>query len=448
MKSLPAGSLVVVVLWLGGPTAPAIIFFDSGDPAHNREVAPEGAWAGAGWHCQGEFKNHLGTMISPRHFVTARHLGLKPQDTTFVHRTFFSGEIADRTYHINPNANGGTGYWDIAGTDLRVFEVYGDFPAYAPLYSKSDEAGREVVMMGRGRPRGAEVTKSGQTRGWLWGPHDRKARWGVNRVDAIESHSAVGDLLVTDFDAAPGTEECHAAHGDSGGALFIRDGGTWKLAGIFYAVDGRYDTNSTCGDASDFEAAMFDASQFFVGSDSEGCDGWELAGHLEDTLQSRAFASRISSSTGLLQPITQPAIDDAAKTPRERYDDWISGFGSGLKGLPGEDADRDGWANVLEYFAALDPTAVDQPRRPFLVEDAGETIRFTVRVRLDASARGLSWEIHATDDLVNQTYLPVTGLMQAGLARSLTEGVSTWQYEIAKPAGSRMFYRLEVTLAP
>ena len=50
------------------------------------------------------------------------------------------------------------GYWNIAGTDLRVFEVYGDFSAYAPLYTGSDEVGKQAVLMGRGVQRGTEIT--------------------------------------------------------------------------------------------------------------------------------------------------------------------------------------------------------------------------------------------------------------------------------------------------
>jgi len=436
-----------MVLGLGTPEAPGLIFFDTADPVHNREVAPGGTWAGSGWQFQGHFKSFLGTMISPRHFVTAKHVGAAAGNTTFIHKTFFSGQAADRIYYLNPNANGGVGHWIIPGTDLRVFEVYGDFPEHAELYTKSNEAGKESVMMGRGRGRGSEVTMAGETRGWLWGLGGHWARWGVNLVDSVETGSSVGDLLVTDFDEAPGTEECQAASGDSGGALFIQDGATWKLAGILYAVDGRYDTNTVCGDSSDFIGALFDATGFFIGKDNVECDDWHLVTAEDDTDESRTYASRISASAATIQSIIQIAIDDASKTPLQRYQDWIGGFGSGGNTEPGEDADGDRWPNLTEYLGALDPTAVDEPERPFLVEEAADKIRFTVRVRLDAQARGLSWEIQGAEDLVAKTYTPVSGMMQTSLTRSLEDGVETIQFQIDRPAAPKMFYRLEVTLA-
>ncbi|MEO1835360.1 MAG: hypothetical protein ABGZ49_07675, partial [Akkermansiaceae bacterium] len=133
--SLSGRMLIGSILLLSAPPLPALIFFDTGDPAHNREIAPGGVWAGSGWQYQGDYKNFLGTMISPRHFVTARHLGVG--ETEFIHKTYFSGVASDRTYYLNPTVNGGAGFWNITGTDLRLFEVYGDFPAYAPLYTKS-----------------------------------------------------------------------------------------------------------------------------------------------------------------------------------------------------------------------------------------------------------------------------------------------------------------------
>ncbi|MFP6879686.1 MAG: hypothetical protein VCA34_01970 [Roseibacillus sp.] len=442
-KSILTTTLACLGLLSGSPASFALIFFDTADPAHNREVAPGGTWAGSGWQYQGLYRSFLGTMISPRHFVTAKHVSIG--ETTFLQKSYFSG-TSNRTYYINPNANGGVGFWNIAGTDLRIFEVYGDFDGYAELYTKSNEAGKETVMMGRGLPRGAPQLLSAETRGWRWGSDDKRARWGVNNVDYTINDPSVGSLLVTDFDEAPGTDECSAAAGDSGGALFIKDLGTWKLGGILYAVDGQYDTNTICGDSSGFSAAMFNALGFYIGSDNAECTGWNPVTSAND--QTRSYASRISSSASVMQAIIQGAIDDAAKTPLERYEEWIAGFGLGSETLPGEDADHDWQPNAVEYLAALNPDGVDAPSRALLVEEVAGKIRFTVRIRLDAAARGLSWEIQGTNDLEAQSYVAVTGLTQAGLTRSLSGGVETIQFEITQPAGLRMFYRLEVTLAP
>jgi hypothetical protein len=41
-----------------------MIFFNPADPAHNRETAPAGAFAGSGWQYLGLFGSFLGTAIS------------------------------------------------------------------------------------------------------------------------------------------------------------------------------------------------------------------------------------------------------------------------------------------------------------------------------------------------------------------------------------------------
>lgn len=430
------------------PGAQALVFFQTGDPAHNREAAPTGDLAGSGWQYQGHFKNFLGTMISPRHFVTAKHVGVGGAATTFVHKSFFSGSGGDTTYYVNPNVNGGTGFWNIPGTDLRVFEVYGSFPGYATLYDGTDEVGKQAVLMGRGRTRGAAITHNAETRGWLWGSNDKRARWGTNTVDSVYTGSSVGDLLVTDFDEAPGTEECHAALGDSGGALFLKDGAIWKLGGIIYAVDASYDTNAVCGDGTNFNGAMFNALDHFIGADNAGCNGWQAVSAGNDTDQSRAFISRVSSSAYAMQAIVQNAIDESALTSNQRYDEWMTSFGISPGTSPGDDEDMDGHPNVFEYLASLDPGELDHPKAVFKVEGNGDKIHFTVRVRLDAASRGLSWQIQQAETLINPDYSEVTGLTQVGVTRSLSEGVETLQLEVDKPAGSQMFYRLEVSLGP
>ena len=53
-------------LLLCGQDARGVIFYETGDVTHNREVAPGGAWAGSGWEFQGDYRRWLGTMISPQ----------------------------------------------------------------------------------------------------------------------------------------------------------------------------------------------------------------------------------------------------------------------------------------------------------------------------------------------------------------------------------------------
>ena len=421
-----------------GSSAWGIIFYDTADVTHNREVAPGGAWAGSGWQWQGTFGNYLGTMISPRHFITAKHFGV---DSTFINRkAYFTGAGSDAIYHTNPHVNGGQGWWHLSGTDFRIFEIYGEFADYAPLYTKTNEVGKELVVFGRGRQRGAEVQSLGQTRGWKWGGDDRRARWGVNDVDSISNLGVdYGDTLVFDFDAVAGQEECQTALFDSGGGVFIKDGPTWKLAGINLAVDRYYDTNNVCGDESHFDAAMFNAAGFYAGQDCS----WLLA----TALQSRSFVSRISGAAGTIQGIIQSAIDDAALTSTERYEDWIAGYGVVADDLPEENADGDQWDNLVEYLGVGDPSESGDVA-PFKLIPGVGVLRFEVRENLSAASLGMTWAITESTTPGLGGFMPVVGMSVISSTVDRVQGVRNWVYQIPMPAAPETFYRLEVTLAP
>jgi hypothetical protein len=139
--------------------------------------------------------------------------------------------------------------------DLVLFKIVdGPSMSLLPIYTGTAESGMTATYIGFGLDRGTEV--AGQ--GWLWGTTQTK-RWGQNMIDGaltIDSGEAFYDALISDFDrvGAGGSglaNESHAATGDSGGALFIKDAGVWKLAGIMTSVtqDGRsfYDANPMPG---------------------------------------------------------------------------------------------------------------------------------------------------------------------------------------------------------
>jgi len=193
---------------------------------------------------------------------------------------------------------------------------------------------------------------------------------------------------------------------------------------------------------------MFDGAGFYLGEDNDACDDWTLITAANDLDESRTYMSRISANAAAIQAIIQPGFDDALKTPLQRFDDWMTGFGVPGGTAPDVDSESDSWPNAVEYLAALDPSAVDEPLRPFSLEGQPGKIRFTVRIRLDAAARGLNWEIQGADDLESANYSAVTGLTRVGLVRSLSEGVETIEYEIDQPTGPHMFYRLRVMLGP
>ena len=275
--------------------ADAVIFYATDSISHNREVAPGGALAGSGWQFQGSYGSFMGTMISPKHFITAAHIGTAP--TTFVSNGHHNGGT-DVVYTINSTALDGAGHTTIPGTDLRIFEINETFASWAPLYTGGGEVGSEIVVMGRGTRRGSEVLLGGDLIGWRWGASDGAARWGTNEVAATVSISGAQYLYAT-FDAGVGGDEAHLSVGDSGGAAFILDGGVWKLAGIHYSVDGMWDYNDVA-DADEFNAALFDAEGMYVGLDGSG---WTLV-EGPGPVPSGFYSTRISSYVTQIQGVT------------------------------------------------------------------------------------------------------------------------------------------------
>lgn len=287
----------VLTLWfclIAVTDASAVLLYDSNNPATNT-TAPTGDYVGSGWAFQGLYGSYLGTMIAPQYFITAAHFPI--QGNSFVSTSAFNG-VADVTYTIDSAANGGQGYWDIAGTDLRILKINETFSSYASLYTGSDEVGKTMVLFGRGGVRGADVTLGAELRGWLHGAQDNVPRWGANVVSGVAG-SGVGPLLAARFDAISGQQEAGLSIGDSGGGVFINSGGQWFLAGINYGFQGLFDTNNTIDD-SEFSASLFDAGGFYWGSDG---GGWNQIPDGVENVPSEFYSSRISDNLAAIQAI-------------------------------------------------------------------------------------------------------------------------------------------------
>jgi hypothetical protein len=254
-------SLVVLSLWSFAAAAEGVLLFRTGDPGANT-TEPSGALAGSGWQYEGTFGDYLGTAIAPHFFVTAKHVGAGP--TAFV---FHGVSYTIVRSFADPSA------------DLRIFEVSGTLPVYAPLYSRSDEVGQHLVVIGRGTQRGVERSVNGQLRGWNWGAGDGVQRWGENQVAGI-----VGGTLSVLFDQAGLPQEAHISGGDSGGAVFLKDGNVWKLAGINSDVD-HFASGPDGG--GPYNASMFDQRG------SYRADGTLVTG--DAPVPSGFYAARISS---------------------------------------------------------------------------------------------------------------------------------------------------------
>ncbi|MEY2562119.1 MAG: hypothetical protein QOH88_312 [Verrucomicrobiota bacterium] len=286
--------LIAAALSVSIPETRAIILFGTGDPTANIS-APVGSVANIPWNYQGQWGGFLGTPIAPHFFVTAKHVG------GGVGQVFYFQGVAYTT----------TATFADPSTDLQIWQVAETFPYYAPLYTNSDEVGRPLVVIGRGTQRGAEVDVKRKARGWGWGTGDSVQRWGENIVSAVISGGPNNEYIYAAFEEPAGRDhksssaanEATLSSGDSGGGVFLNDGGIWKLAGINYAVDGPFYASPSGAGA--FFAALFDARDFYYKDDK----GNYVLITGKSAVPTGFYATRISSRLTWISSVIQPPAE-------------------------------------------------------------------------------------------------------------------------------------------
>jgi hypothetical protein len=241
--------LAAVLVALSFVSAEAVMLYRTGDASANT-TAPDTQFPHDGWDYEGIWGGFLGTPIAPHFFISAAHIG-QAGGSTFTFQ--------------NVNYTVLQGFYD-PSSDLVIWRVAETFPTFAPLYSKQDEIGRRTVDIGRGTLRGDPYFLNSQMRGWRWGAQDGAERWGENIFESIYSNGPNDDLLRAAFDQNGLANECTLSSGDSGGAAFIDDSGTWKLAGINYGVDGNFYTDANGG--GEFIAALYDMRGLYLQNDN------------------------------------------------------------------------------------------------------------------------------------------------------------------------------------
>jgi hypothetical protein len=302
--------LIVSALLSFAGAASAVILFRTADPTANT-TAPTGQLAGSGWQYQGTFGAFLGTAIAPHYFVTAKHIGA----------------VSDKFIYHGANYTIVRSF-DDPSNDLRIFQVAETFPSYAPLYTKSDEVGQHLVVIGRGTQRGPDRIVNGQLRGWEWGVGDLVQRWGENEVSSIRQFGPGVDMLYVLFDQAGFAQEAHISSGDSGGAVFLNDGGVWKLAGINSDVD-RFASGPDGG--GPYNAALFDERG------SYRSDGSLVTGDVP--VPSGFYAARISSRVSWINSIigiADPGLANISTRVTVGIDDRVCIGGFIIQGDPSQ----------------------------------------------------------------------------------------------------------------
>jgi hypothetical protein len=448
-----------------------LIFYESANPPANTEAAPTGMYANAGWQHQividRESSRNLffGTIISPKHFVTARHLGLGAPGTDariFVTQPAYITGTVEKVYTLrNASAPISIQYVESGSmvsknTDLYVYEIWETFPAFAELYTASNEEGKEIVITGFGDGRGGSVTTAEGQRGWEPDVTARKGRWGTNRVDGTAQTvmgSSQGLLLYCDFDAqgiagdpldpedADATVyECQMANKDSGGGWFINDGGFWKLAAINYSVD----TYGYVAGSTGNRWAIYNGVGLYHGTSTTPiqpctrrfCDFYR---------RSHGYATRISEHAAAINAVIQPVKDTAVLSALGRFEAWAQGFGLGSGVTTDGDDDQDGLSNLAEYLTESNPNDGSDAGLPLVVDlTMTGSHQFTLVESLDLAGRGLTTVLEVSEDLTQ--WDPVTGTTEDSNVVDSITGTRTRELSVSFAGTGAVYYRLKVTL--
>lgn len=219
-----AGGLAVAGGLFAAPVDVAAVVVHTGDdagvPAAERPpAAVVGRWG----------TNASAVAIGPNHILTTRHQG---------------GGVGTAVVF------GGTSYTvaeviPIGNADLRVARIISpvSLTQWVGLYTGTNEVGQTAVVGGYGQGRGSDLTDATGTYGYTWdGSGNTTQRFGRNQIDATGTATATAEdpytsvVIEADFDPREQLTsvpfEAALAEFDSGGGLFLLDGGVWKVAGI------------------------------------------------------------------------------------------------------------------------------------------------------------------------------------------------------------------------
>lgn len=221
---------LALALALSFADAASGVIIDAVDGAGNTSAPP----ADPGWSYVGTRGSLTVVYLGDGWVLTANHVG--------------AGDVS----------LGGVVYPDLPGTavrlhnpdaslaDLKLFAIdpYPVMPLL-PIASTSPSLGTDLVLIGRGRNRGAATSwdpngapPPGPIFGYEW-LSSGTLRWGRNQVEEYPATPVLGTWsFASYFDAGVSDDESQAAIGDSGGAAFAWNGAQWELAGITYAIAG------------------------------------------------------------------------------------------------------------------------------------------------------------------------------------------------------------------
>jgi hypothetical protein len=205
---------VVCALLLAALPAAGICLY-GGDHPENQTPPPNGApWRHV---ARVGAPDGSGVYLGKRFIITANHVQA-------INDILLDGVTYTRDTTFEPRR--------IGGDDIKLIRITAkpNLPPLPLIGAADNDLEKRCTMIGWGLGTGAPVANQG----WNWNDI-RKQRWGVNDTLGTLGSADGFERLITAFDFGATSNEASVANTDSGGGLFVKVAGIWKLAGI--AVD-------------------------------------------------------------------------------------------------------------------------------------------------------------------------------------------------------------------
>jgi hypothetical protein len=237
---------IAIALFLCSFNAEAVVII-AGDGSGNTSAPADDP----GFNNVGNRGVYLGSSLGNYWVLTANHVGA---GSITLGGTSYNHVSGSETRIKNPTGSGLSEF-----TDLLVFRIDSD-PALPNLNISATvpAVGSEVTLIGDGLDRDTSLTSwtvdtSPDPFTWSEGGASPNAsgfkslgtttmRWGTNVITdqgsdtVIDAGSGDSRAIKLTYDQGGGDNEATLAGGDSGGALFYKNGSDWELAGILQAI--------------------------------------------------------------------------------------------------------------------------------------------------------------------------------------------------------------------
>lgn len=263
---------------LGSNTSAVILY--SGDNTANQTAPANGApFYAVARVCNSNGSGTAGSAvyISGKYLLTANHVSNRSH-VTFDGNTFYARDTA-----FTPQQIAGS------NVDMKLIKLIEDpeLNAVSLNTNTSIDTWAKATLIGWGVGRDTNVADagSGLNNIWAWGNTSTLAkRWGTNNLFGTTNASYGGGTytaLVTALNRNGGSNEAGATIYDSGSGIFIKDGSTWKLAGITTSVSNiSGSSTSTFGYTGDYNyfvrMAQYASQVIAAIPDPQTYTGWKI----------------------------------------------------------------------------------------------------------------------------------------------------------------------------